>query len=140
MPTLDDPRLLPLLLPIYVARSDGELSDADSEHLHDRPWHLELLEWRAAHQVAAPAARIKKRANENPAQRGVLNLMCDLHVLTRIEHDRGRLLEHGQNAAATSKAVRRPAIELSAESRAHARDLVDTFLIPDAALAAPIAR
>ncbi len=154
------------------------IGGADTDHLRDRQWHLELFEWRAAHQVAALAARIKKRldsgmdsgatfievqdhvlacarahvewlvldrfvsaidANDSPKQRAVLNLMCDLHVLTRIEHDRGWFLEHGRISNAASKAIRKLAIELSAESRAHARDLVDAFLIPSSLLGAPIA-
>jgi acyl-CoA oxidase len=79
-------------------------------------------------------------ANPDEAQRDVLNLLCDLHVLTRIEHDRGWFLEHGRISAAAAKAIRKLAIRLSGEARLHARDLVDAFLIPDAVLAAPIGR
>lgn len=152
---------------------------AADDHLRDRDWHLDLLKWRSDHQVAALAARIKKRLdsgmdsaeafgavqdhvlacarahvefvvlqrfaaaiarNNETAQRDVLNLLCDLWVLTRIEHDRGWFLEHGRISAAASKAIRKLAIELSSEVRLHARPLVDSFLIPDALLAAPIAR
>jgi len=79
-------------------------------------------------------------ANEDPGQREALDLLCDLYVLTRVEHDRGWFLEHGQISAAASKAIRKLAIRLSAEVRRHAPGLVDAFLIPDAVLAAPIAR
>lgn len=155
------------------------LGGADEEHLRDRRWHLELFEWRSDHQVAALAARIKKRldsgmesaaafvdvqdhvlasarahvehlvldrfaaaidANGDPATQRALNLLCDLFVLTRIEHDRGWFLEHGRISAAASKAIRKLAIELSAEVRRDARALVDAFLIPDAVMAAPISR
>jgi acyl-CoA oxidase len=79
-------------------------------------------------------------SNPDEAQRDVLNLLCDLHVLTRIEHDRGWFLEHGRISAAASKAIRKLAIRLSGEVRNYASDLVDSFLIPDAVLAAPIGR
>lgn len=78
--------------------------------------------------------------NTDPAQREVLDLLCDLYALTRVEHDRGWFLEHTRISPAASKAMRKLAIRLSAETREHARALVDAFLIPDAILAAPIAR
>ena len=43
-------------------------------------------------------------------------------------------------SAAASKAIRKLAIEISADVRHDARGLVDAFLIPDAVLAAPIGR
>ena len=155
------------------------LGGADEEHLRDRRWHLELFKWRSDHQVAALAARMKKRldsgmdsagafvavqdhvlacarahveslvlerfaaaidADPDPDSQRALNLLCDLFVLTRIEHDRGWFLEHGRISAAASKAIRKLAIELSAEVRHDAQGLVDAFLIPDAVLAAPISR
>jgi acyl-CoA oxidase len=155
------------------------LGDSDEGHLRDRGWHLELFKWRSDHQVAALAARMKKRldsgmdsgaafvdvqdhvlacarahvehlvlerfaaaieANGETQSRRALNLLCDLFVLTRIEHDRGWFLEHGQISPAASKAIRKLAIELSGEVRHDARGLVDAFLIPDAVLAAPISR
>ncbi len=155
------------------------LGGADEEHLRDRRWHLELFKWRSEHQVAALAARTKKRLdsgmdsagafvavqdhvlacarahveslvlerfaaaielNPDPDSQRALNLLCDLFVLTRIEHDRGWFLEHGRISAAASKAIRKLAIEISAEVRHDARGLVDAFLIPDAVLAAPIGR
>ena len=79
-------------------------------------------------------------ANEDAAERDALNLLCDLWVLTRIEHNRGWFLEHGRMSAAASKAIRKLAIRLSGEVREQARPLVDAFLIPDGVLAAPIAK
>lgn len=155
------------------------LGGSDEDHLRDRRWHLDLFKWRSEHQVAALAARMKKRldsgmtsaaafvavqdhvlacarahveylvlerfaaaieANPDPGSRRVLDELCDLFVLTRIEHDRGWFLEHGRISAAASKAIRKLAIELSALVRRDARGLVDAFLIPDAVLAAPISR
>jgi acyl-CoA oxidase len=155
------------------------LGGADEDHLRDRRWHLELFKWRSEHQVAALAARMKRRLdsgmdsagafvavqdhvlacarahveslvlerfaaaidmNPDPDSQRALNLLCDLFVLTRIEHDRGWFLEHGRISGAASKAIRKLAIELSAEVRHDARGLVDAFLIPDAVLAAPISR
>ncbi|NND01594.1 MAG: acyl-CoA oxidase [Acidimicrobiia bacterium] len=78
--------------------------------------------------------------NENEDEREVLNLLCDLWVLTRIEHNRGWFLEHGRLSAGASKEIRKLAIRLSGEVREQARPLVDAFLIPDGVLAAPIAR
>jgi acyl-CoA oxidase len=79
-------------------------------------------------------------ANPDPASQRALDQLCDLFVLTRIEHDRGWFLEHGRISAAASKAIRKLAIELSAAVRHDARGLVDAFMIPDAVLAAPISR
>ncbi len=155
------------------------LGGTDEDHLRDRRWHLDLFKWRSEHQVAALAARIKKRldsgldsaaafvavqdhvlacarahieylvldrfaaaieADGDAASRRALDLLCDLFVLTRIEHDRGWFLEHGRISPAAAKAIRKLAIELSAAVRRDSRGLVDAFLIPDAVLAAPIGR
>ena len=155
------------------------IGGSDEAHLRDREWQLELFRWRSDHQVAALAARIKKRldagadsatafvevqdhvlacarahvewlvldrfaaavaGNPNEDERAALDLLCDLFVLTRIEHDRGWFLEHGRISAAASKAIRKLSIRLSAEVRGIAPTLVDSFLIPDVVLSAPIAR
>jgi acyl-CoA oxidase len=69
----------------------------------------------------------------------VLNLLCDLYALERLERDRGWFQEHGRITANRSKAVIRTVTELCHQVRPVALDLVEAFRIPDRLLAAPIA-
>jgi acyl-CoA oxidase len=75
-----------------------------------------------------------------PAEhRELLDKVFDLHALAEIERDRAWFQEHGRISSTRSKAIIRAVNELCAELRPRARELVDAFGIPDAALAAPIA-
>jgi acyl-CoA oxidase len=72
----------------------------------------------------------------------VLDKLCSLYALSRIEAERGWYQEHGKLTAARSKAVIKSVNELLAEVRPHAAMLVDAFGVPDACLAdaKPVAR
>jgi acyl-CoA oxidase len=76
---------------------------------------------------------------EDAAAATLLNEVCDLHVLSLLERERGWFLEHGRLTPARSKAVTAAVNDLCVRLRPHARLLVDAFGIPDPVLAAPIA-
>jgi acyl-CoA oxidase len=69
----------------------------------------------------------------------ILDSVCDLFALHRIEADRGWFLEHNYLEAAKAKAIRDVVNKLCGEVREQAVPLVDAFGIPDEILAAPIA-
>lgn len=71
--------------------------------------------------------------------KALLSKVCDLHVLSRLERDRGWFLEHGQFSAVRSKAVITNLNRLCRELRPHAGLLVDAFGIPEELLP-PIAK
>lgn len=77
---------------------------------------------------------------EDPAVAALLERVCDLHVLSRIEADRAWFLEHGRLTPGRAKAVTATVNALCAELRPHARMLVDGFGVPEGWLDAPIAR
>ncbi len=68
-----------------------------------------------------------------------LRRLSSLYALSRIERDRGWFLENGYLEGNKSKAIRQQVDTLCAELRPDAVALVDSFGIPDALLAAPIA-
>jgi acyl-CoA oxidase len=76
---------------------------------------------------------------EDPSCRALLEQLCDLHALRRIEAERGWYLEHGQLTPPRSKAITAAVNDLCAQLRPHAWALVDAFGIPDEVLGAPIA-
>ena len=69
----------------------------------------------------------------------VLKRLCDLYALSEIESNKGWYLEHGALSGLKSRAVTREVDKLCREIRQEAVQLVDSFGIPDACLAAPIA-
>jgi acyl-CoA oxidase len=71
---------------------------------------------------------------EDPAVEALLDTLCSLHALARVEAERGFYQEHGRLSSTRSKAVIRCVNELCSEVRAHARTLVDAFGVPEAAL------
>jgi acyl-CoA oxidase len=71
--------------------------------------------------------------------RVVLDLVCDLFALDRIDAGRGWFQAHGYLEAPKAKAIRKLVNRLCAEVRVQAVPLVDAFGIPDELLAAPIA-
>src|SRR3954447_21222068 len=64
----------------------------------------------------------------------LLERLCSLYALQRIEAERGYYQEHGRLSAARSKAVIKAVNALCAELRPDARTLVDAFGIPENAL------
>ena len=76
----------------------------------------------------------------DPALAEVLDRLCDLHALSKIENDRGWFQEHGRLSGERSKATVKEVNRLCAGVRELAGPLVDAFGIPDEVLAAPIAR
>ena len=69
----------------------------------------------------------------------VLKRLCDLFALSQIELNKGWYLERGALTGFKSRAVTRQVDKLCREVRHEAVQLVDSFGIPDACLAAPIA-
>ena len=76
---------------------------------------------------------------EDPGVAGVLGRLCDLHVASNVEADRGWFQEHGRLSSTRSKLTTRGVNDLCAQLRPHAEALVDAFAIPDEVLGAPIA-
>ena len=79
------------------------------------------------------------RAVTDQRLRAILDVVCDLFALHRIEADRGWFLEHNYIEAGKAKAIRDVVNKLCREVRPQAVPLVDSFGIPDEILAAPIA-
>jgi acyl-CoA oxidase len=71
---------------------------------------------------------------EDADLKGLLNKVCDLHVMASLERDRGWFMEHGQLSAARAKAVITNVNRLCRELRPHAQVLVDGFGIPEVLL------
>jgi acyl-CoA oxidase len=74
-------------------------------------------------------------ACEDPALRAVLDRLCSLHALHRIEAERGWFQEHGRLTPQRSKAVVKAVNALCAEVRDDAGLLVAAFGVPEPALA-----
>jgi acyl-CoA oxidase len=73
---------------------------------------------------------------EHPGSRAALERLCSLHVLARVEAERGWYQEHGRLSSTRSKAVIKAVNALCREVRADARELVDAFAIPESLLRA----
>jgi acyl-CoA oxidase len=71
---------------------------------------------------------------EDPGTRAVLDRLCSLYALSRIEAERGFYQEHGRLSSTRSKAVIKAVNALCAELRPHAGPLVEAFGVPEAAL------
>jgi acyl-CoA oxidase len=69
-----------------------------------------------------------------PALREVLDRLCSLFALSRIEADRGWFQEHGKLSSPRSKAVIKAVNGLCAELREHASLLVEAFGVPERVL------
>jgi acyl-CoA oxidase len=70
-----------------------------------------------------------------PALKAVLDRLCSLHALHRLEAERGWYQEHGRLTPQRSKAVIRHVNALCAQVRDDAELLVDAFAVPEPALA-----
>jgi acyl-CoA oxidase len=64
----------------------------------------------------------------------LLDKLCSLYALSRIEAERGWYQEHGKLTGARSKTVLKTVNELLAEIRPHAGELVDAFGVPESCL------
>jgi acyl-CoA oxidase len=64
----------------------------------------------------------------------VLDKLCSLYALSRIEAERGWYQEHGKLTGARSKTVIKTVNALLAELRPHAGELVDAFGVPESCL------
>lgn len=76
---------------------------------------------------------------EDDSIRPILEKLCTLYALSRLEADRGWFLESGYFEGVKAKAIRQQVNRLCAELRPDAVALVDAFGIPDKLLGAPIA-
>jgi acyl-CoA oxidase len=74
-----------------------------------------------------------ERAAE-PELRGILDKLCSLYALSRIEAERGWYQEHGKLSSTRSKAIIKAVNGLCTELREHAELLVDAFGVPEASL------
>ncbi len=68
---------------------------------------------------------------EDEATHAVLNRLCDLYALSRLEADRGWFLEHNRMSASRSKRVVRTVTELCSKLRPDALALVEGLGIPE---------
>ena len=68
---------------------------------------------------------------EDPGLRAVLDRLCSLFALSRIEADRGWFQEHGKLSSPRSKAVIKAVNALCGELREHASLLVEAFGVPE---------
>lgn len=156
---------------------DAAPGRSEASSVHDRGWHLRLLEDRERHVVDGLARRLRRagagkgdfeainntqdhmlaaaRAHidrvvleafvaaiercPDTDTRNLLDLLCDLYVLSTVEENRAWFLEHERLTTARAKAVKDGVDALCATLRPHARALVDAFGLSDEWLAAPIA-
>src|SRR3954454_10469269 len=72
---------------------------------------------------------------DDPALNAVLDRLCTLHALHRIEAERGWYQEHGRLSPTRSKAVIKHVNALCAQVRDDAELLIDAFAVPEPALA-----
>jgi acyl-CoA oxidase len=73
---------------------------------------------------------------EDAHVRELLDKLCSLYALARIESERGWYQEHGRLSPPRSKAVIKSVNALCAELRPHAETLVDAFGVPESCLGA----
>jgi acyl-CoA oxidase len=71
---------------------------------------------------------------ENPEVKALLDKVCSLFALSRIEAERGWYQEHGRLSSTSSKAVIKAVNSLCGELREHAELLVDGFGVPEPSL------
>jgi acyl-CoA oxidase len=71
---------------------------------------------------------------DEPAVKPVLDTLCSLYALSRIEAERGWYQEHGRLSSTRSKAVIKAVNTLCGEVREHAELLVEAFGVPEPAL------
>jgi acyl-CoA oxidase len=64
----------------------------------------------------------------------MLDKLCSLYALSRIEAERGWYQEHGKLSSTRSKAVIKAVNTLCGDLREHAAMLTDAFAVPEASL------
>lgn len=101
--------------------------------------HLLALAHAHVERVVFDAFAAGVRACADEALRGWLERLCDLFALSRLAADMAWFVEDGYVESWKARAIRREVERLCEELRGAAVDLVDSFGIPDACLAAPIA-
>ncbi|MEL6343244.1 MAG: acyl-CoA dehydrogenase [Myxococcota bacterium] len=127
---------------VTVARGfSRSLSDGKEPFDALNEWQLRMVQLAHAHidRMVHDRFRDVVEACEEPALKATLNDLCDLYALSRIEADRGWLMENGYLEAAKSRAVTAEVDKLCAELVDRSLALVNAFAIPEPALAAPIA-
>lgn len=127
---------------IEVARGiKRDLDGSDDPFAAFTRWQPALVALAQAHveRVVHERFRAVVNACDDPALQRVLNDLCDLYALHRIEQDRGWFLEQGYLTPAKSRAIHAEVVALCDGLAGEAVALVDAFAIPDAALGAPIA-
>lgn len=101
--------------------------------------HLVTLAYAHVERVILESFQRAVKACPDAEAKNHLSTLCSLFALNCIHKDAGWFLESGYLEPTKSKAVRAQVLELCAEVRPHARDLVDAFNFPDKILSAPIA-
>jgi acyl-CoA oxidase len=152
VPTRDDDEILDRerMLELMVWREDhvlGSLARRLKAGVDDGHDAFDVFNFTQDHVITAARAHVDRIVADDFAKaidrapeptRAVLGDLCDLHLLTTLERERGWYLEHGRISTDRSKAITREINRLCDELRPHAAALVDGFAIPDAVLAAPV--
>lgn len=101
--------------------------------------HLLAMSHAHAERVVFERFSAAAQRAEDPEVRAVLDKLCDLWSLWRIEADLGWFMENGVTETRQASALRDEVDALCDELAEDALALVDAFGIPDACIAAPIA-
>jgi len=102
--------------------------------------HLLTLARAHAERLVLERFQAAVESVEDGALKAVLGRLCALYALWVLERDRGWFLEQNYVDAPKAKAIRTEVNALLGRLRPDAVALVDAFGIPDALIAAPIAR
>ena len=101
--------------------------------------HLVNLAKAYVERVALEQFQARVAAANDTGVKAVLNQLCCLYALSRIEADKGWFLEHHYLEGSKAKAIRKEVSRLCRELRDDSLHLVNAFDIPDACIGAPIA-
>ncbi|MFT5680949.1 MAG: acyl-CoA oxidase [Myxococcota bacterium] len=129
-------------LTLAIARGiRRDLDGADDPFDAFNRWQPAMVELARAHVEHTVHDRFRRVVEDctDPALAAVLNDLCDLYALSRIEAERGWFLENGYLTPAKSQAIRAEVMALCDGLAGEAVALVDAFAIPDEAIGAPIA-
>jgi acyl-CoA oxidase len=129
------------LLGSVAMRLKRRLDDGMGSHdaLLETQNHLLALAHAHAERLVRDGFAAVVEAQPETEERRVLEKLLDLWTLWRLEQDAGWFLENGFFDARKVPALRQRVEALCAELRPHVCALVESFGIPDAVLAAPIA-
>ncbi|WP_152365892.1 acyl-CoA dehydrogenase [Microlunatus speluncae] len=100
------------------------------------------------HLLTAASAHVERQVTEAflagidtcPEQADLLDLLCDLHVLSGMEADRAWYLEHNRISDRRAKEIVKAVDDLCEQLRPHVPELLAGFGIPDPWITAPIAQ